>query len=128
MASQTPFTALFCSALLCVGCCCINNTLRADQRRERKRKREDEMREAITAERKRWRGRQGGRSEVGGKHWGRWGERERKEKDVETQLIRVILDVQEEERAKRKEVWGEVIERAWRIIEPYMVTVKYEAI
>lgn len=44
LASQTPFTALFCSALLCVGCCCINNTLRADQK-ERER-----MREAITAE------------------------------------------------------------------------------
>lgn len=41
LASQTPLTALFCSALLCVGCCCINNTLRADQK-EGEREREDE--------------------------------------------------------------------------------------
>lgn len=42
-------------------------------------------------------------------------------------MIRVILDVQAEERVKRKELWGEreAIERACRIIEPYMVTVKY---
>ena len=32
------------------------------------------------------------------------------------------------ERREKEEVWGEVIERAWRIIEPYMVTAKYEAI
>ena len=38
LASQTPFTAL-----LCVGCCCINNALRADKKeREREREREDE--------------------------------------------------------------------------------------
>lgn len=44
MASQTPLAALFCSALLCVGCCCINNTLRADQKeREREREKEDEL-------------------------------------------------------------------------------------
>ncbi len=45
-------------------------------------------------------------------------------------MIRVILDVQEEQRAKRKELWREreEIERACRIIEPYMETVKYEAI
>ena len=103
MASQTPFTALFCSALLCVGCCCINNTLRADQRRERKRKREDEMREAITAEKEMVRETKGGDVAGRGEALGKIRrERERKEKDGETQLIRVILDVQEEERAKRE--------------------------
>jgi len=45
LASQTAFTALFCSAPLCVGCCCINNPLRADQR-----ERERERTKAIVAE------------------------------------------------------------------------------
>lgn len=69
LASQTPFTAVFCSALLCVGCCCINNTLRADQKeRASEREREDERgnngRKAMVRER-------GGAGDAWGKQSGR---------------------------------------------------------
>lgn len=80
-------SALLRSAPLCVGCCCINNTLRADLR-ARKRKGEDE-----------------GGNNSRGKGWGRRrvreGAREKMERetveDGGTQSIRAASDAQAEE-------------------------------
>lgn len=51
-------------------------------------------------------------------------------REGEVQLIRMILDIEEEEREKRNDMQGEreEIENACGMIEPYLVRVKYEVI
>lgn len=111
-------SALLCSAPLCVGCCCINNTLRADHReRERKRMREGgnngrernsegdrgRVQDAWGAKREIERVREGWRDRVDQSDIRCWGARGREGEKIETPK------------------WC-------TIIEPYMGTVKYEAI
>lgn len=103
LASQTPFTALFCSALLCVGCCCINNTLRADQR---ERKREDNG--GNNSRESNGEGDRGGAGEAWGKQSSREREREGWRNTVDQS------DIQEDESEKKELQGGRERERRLR--------------